>query len=131
MEERPLDVAECSVRVFFERAGGWSCYECLCFRVMLFIVGLPVTQIILFAISIGHDPKGLPISVKNYEINGSVGGCPIIPGCNGTILSCRYLKYLEKRDMVLVRCFFFLLIYLFIYLYRYFSIYLFIYLRSY
>lgn len=69
---------------------------------MLFIIGLPVTQIVLFAISIGHDPKGLPIAVANFELDNTMDGCRIVPGCNATRLSCRYLKELEDRSMVLV-----------------------------
>lgn len=68
---------------------------------MLFIIGLPVSQIVLFALSIGHDPKNLPIAVKNYELNTTFDGCPVMPGCNDTILSCRYLKLLEEKTMVL------------------------------
>ncbi|GLV46576.1 oskyddad [Carabus blaptoides fortunei] len=37
--------------------------------VMAFIVLLPVTQIVLFCYTIGHDPKGLALAVVNYEVN--------------------------------------------------------------
>ena len=40
--------------------------------VMLFIIGLPVMQIILFCYAIGHDPKGLKIAVANYELDTSM-----------------------------------------------------------
>ncbi|XP_031629128.1 ABC transporter G family member 23 isoform X2 [Contarinia nasturtii] len=70
--------------------------------VMLFIIGLPCLQIILFCLAIGHDPKGLKLAVSNHEINGSsFDDCPVIEGCNYTLLSCRYLNTLKKRDMVI------------------------------
>lgn len=72
-------------------------------RVMLFIVGLPVAQIVLFCYSIGHDPKGLNLAVKNFELSDSTMGCPVVPGCNATYLSCRFLRFLEQKSMILVR----------------------------
>lgn len=71
--------------------------------VMAFIIGLPCLQIILFCLAIGHDPKGLRIAVSNHELNASgFNDCPIIEGCNYTLLSCRYLSKLKQRNLVIV-----------------------------
>ncbi|CAH0556078.1 unnamed protein product [Brassicogethes aeneus] len=65
--------------------------------VMCFIIGLPVMQTILFCYSIGHDPKGITLSVINNEINYPNEHCSWTPGCNSTKLSCNYLDTLEKN----------------------------------
>lgn len=71
--------------------------------VMAFIIGLPCLQIILFCWAIGHDPKGLRLAVSNHELNGtSFDDCPVYEGCNYTLLSCRYLNILRKKDMIIV-----------------------------
>jgi hypothetical protein len=75
------------------------------FGVMAFIIGLPVVQIILFSLAIGHDPTGLPIAVTNNELSDellSQQECPIYTGCNYTYLSCRYLDYLKNRSVLVV-----------------------------
>lgn len=72
---------------------------------MAFIIGLPVAQIILFCLAIGHDPTGLPIAVSNHELSDSLLAqqeCPIYEGCNYTLLSCRYLEFLKNRSVVVV-----------------------------
>ena len=66
---------------------------------MLFIIGLPVVQIILFCLSIGKDPTGLTLAIVNNELNNSTEPCIPTVGCNWTRLSCRYLKHLEKRTV--------------------------------
>ncbi|XP_049823612.1 ABC transporter G family member 20 isoform X2 [Aethina tumida] len=65
--------------------------------VMAFIIGLPVVQTILFCYSIGHDPKGITVSVINHEINYPEEQCGFSPGCNSTKLSCNYLDHLKKN----------------------------------
>ncbi|XP_061402786.1 ABC transporter G family member 20 [Musca vetustissima] len=68
--------------------------------VMLFILGLPVVQIILFCYAIGHDPTGLKIAVSNHELSDEMVAqqfCPQTMGCNQTMLSCRYLDMLVKN----------------------------------
>lgn len=71
---------------------------------MAFIIGLPVVQTILFCYSIGHDPKGITVSVINHEINYPEEQCGFSPGCNSTKLSCNYLDHLKKNyTMKLVR----------------------------
>jgi hypothetical protein len=72
---------------------------------MAFIIGLPVCQIILFCLAIGHDPTGLNIAVANHELSEaqlSEQNCPIYSGCNYTLLSCRYLEFLKNRSVVVV-----------------------------
>lgn len=66
---------------------------------MLFIIGLPVVQIILFCISIGRDPKNLELAIVNYELNNSMEPCIPAIDCNWTHLSCRYLHHLEERSI--------------------------------
>ncbi|EFA10297.1 ABC transporter G family member 20 [Tribolium castaneum] len=68
--------------------------------VMAFIIGLPVVQTILFCLSIGHDPTGLPLTVVNYELDQSEV-CKVTPGCNSTRLSCNYLHFLKNRTLEL------------------------------
>lgn len=69
--------------------------------VMAFIIGLPCLQIILFCWAIGHDPTGLKLAVANHELN-STDECPVTEGCNYTLLSCRYLNILKKKNVVIV-----------------------------
>lgn len=72
---------------------------------MAFIIGLPVAQIILFCLAIGHDPTGLPIAVTNHELSEGLLAqqeCPIYNGCNYTLLSCRYLEFLKNRSVIVV-----------------------------
>ncbi|XP_025836183.1 ABC transporter G family member 20 [Agrilus planipennis] len=60
--------------------------------VMLFIIGLPVAQIILFCLSIGHDPYDLPVSIVNFELDQKEE-CHKGISCNSTRLSCSYLNH--------------------------------------
>lgn len=75
--------------------------------VMLFIIGLPVAQIIIFCLAIGHDPTGLRIAVANNELSSDMilhQECPVYSGCNFTYMSCRYLMYLKNnKSMVLTQ----------------------------
>ncbi|KAI5693785.1 hypothetical protein M8J75_005740 [Diaphorina citri] len=67
--------------------------------VMCFIIGLPVAQIILFCLSIGHDPVGLHLAVVNYESN--INDCAIYEKetkCELAFLSCKYLKYVKAKN---------------------------------
>jgi hypothetical protein len=77
---------------------------------MAFIIGLPVAQIILFCVAVGHDPTGLSIAVANHELSDSLLAeqkCPIYKGCNYTMLSCRYLEFLKNRSVTVVGLAFF------------------------
>ncbi|XP_034939310.1 ABC transporter G family member 23 [Chelonus insularis] len=69
---------------------------------MLFILGLPVLQIILFCLSIGKDPVGLQIAIVNHELNSSMDSCVPTIGCDKTMLSCRFLKHLKTRKVELM-----------------------------
>jgi hypothetical protein len=78
----------------------------LCYRVMAFIIGLPVGQIILFCISIGKDPIGLHLAIANHELDETFfmnQHCPYTKGCNYTNLSCRYIEILNNKTMITVR----------------------------
>ncbi|XP_076758531.1 ABC transporter G family member 23 [Xylocopa sonorina] len=70
--------------------------------IMLFIIGLPVAQIVLFCLSIGKDPVGLKLAVVNHELNNSNDPCTPTIGCDWTLLSCRYLQHLESTSVKLV-----------------------------
>lgn len=81
---------------------------------MCFIVGLPVLQIIIFCLAIGHDPKDLRMAVCNHELNRTGSGpngrlldqsCPVTAGCNYTLLSCRYLEAMVQRRIQYVSIF--------------------------
>lgn len=83
----------------------WVMRILISFRVMAFIIGLPVIQIILFCLAIGHDPTGLKLAVSNKELDSLQSMqqfCPVTKGCNQTYLSCRYLEYLTKNKSMIV-----------------------------
>ncbi|XP_059468447.1 ABC transporter G family member 23-like [Neocloeon triangulifer] len=83
------------------------------FGLMMFILGFPLLQIGAFFLAIGHDPRHLPVAVVNDEVpwyragpGPSYTGGPlfvendrclgmIVPGCNMTRLSCRFLDALD------------------------------------
>ncbi|KAL0122981.1 hypothetical protein PUN28_007557 [Cardiocondyla obscurior] len=67
--------------------------------IMLFIIGLPVAQIVLFCISIGKDPIGLKLAIVNNELNNSMQPCVPGIGCDQSLLSCRYLQQLQKKTL--------------------------------
>ncbi|XP_076175367.1 ABC transporter G family member 23 [Ptiloglossa arizonensis] len=67
---------------------------------MLFIIGLPVVQIVLFCVSIGKDPVGLTLAIVNHELNNTMESCVPTVGCDWSQLSCRFLQHLEKRSVV-------------------------------
>lgn len=71
------------------------------FPIMLFLIGLPVSQTVLFCLSIGHDPYDLPISIFNYELENEEV-CKFQGGCNSTRLSCNFLEYVGNRSFYLV-----------------------------
>ncbi|CAH2059222.1 unnamed protein product, partial [Iphiclides podalirius] len=84
------------------------------FGLIAFIIGLPVSQMILFCLAIGHKPIGLPIAVVNYELGPNStttpceydrNHCPQDPETyewNLTRFSCQYLDYLSQRQSNLV-----------------------------
>ncbi|XP_047525927.1 ABC transporter G family member 20 [Pieris napi] len=90
----------------------WSLFRN--FGLLAFIIGLPLSQMILFCLAIGHYPVGLPIAVVNYELgpnNTNVpcdyekNKCPQDPKTwewNLTRFSCQYLDFLSKRQSNLI-----------------------------
>jgi hypothetical protein len=88
---------------------------CVSFRQIVFILGLPILQVVLFCGAIGHDPTGLPLGVVNgafplTDADGNVladaDGNPVA-GCGVTnetdhFESCRLLAKLFSDDGVLV-----------------------------
>lgn len=68
----------------------------------MFIIGLPVVQILLFCISIGKDPVGLKLAIINNELNNSMQPCIPGNGCDWSLLSCRYLQHLQKKTIQLL-----------------------------
>lgn len=71
--------------------------------VMAFIIGLPVAQTVLFCWSIGHEPKNIPISVYNQEIDYPKEMCDTKLSCNGSQLSCTYFKFLADNYTINVK----------------------------
>ncbi|KAL6445738.1 hypothetical protein ACFW04_000898 [Cataglyphis niger] len=69
---------------------------------MLFIIALPVVQIVLFCLSIGKNPVGLKMAIVNNELNSSMQPCIASTGCDWSLLSCRYLQHLQKKTINLL-----------------------------
>ncbi|XP_070154708.1 ABC transporter G family member 20 isoform X3 [Polyergus mexicanus] len=70
--------------------------------IMLFIIALPVAQIVLFCLAIGKNPVGLKIAIVNNELNSSMQPCIPSTRCDWSLLSCRYLQYLQKKTIKLL-----------------------------
>ncbi|XP_045455513.1 ABC transporter G family member 20 [Melitaea cinxia] len=89
----------------------WSLFRN--FGLLSFIVGLPISQMVLFCLAIGHYPVNLPIGVVNYELESNDTAlcdynkftCPQDRETwewNITNFSCRYLDFLSQRQPNLV-----------------------------
>lgn len=84
------------------------------FSVMAFLLGLPLSQIILFCLAIGHFPRDIPIAVVDHEIDDKnmtlpcfydSKNCPMNPETyewNVTRFSCQYLDHLSRRQANLI-----------------------------
>ncbi|KAI8423035.1 hypothetical protein MSG28_014123 [Choristoneura fumiferana] len=83
------------------------------YSLLAFIVVLPLSQMVLFCIAIGHDPVGLPIGIVNYELGENNTNvpcnyekvCPMDPNTyewNLKMFSCQYLDFLSKKQPNLV-----------------------------
>ncbi|KAM3959841.1 LOW QUALITY PROTEIN: ABC transporter oskyddad [Aphomia sociella] len=82
------------------------------FGVLAFIIGLPVIQMTLFCLAVGHYPVGLPVAVVDYETNNNMTLCDynkdVCPQnketyeWNITLFSCRYLDFLKKKQSNLI-----------------------------
>ncbi|KAI4500327.1 hypothetical protein M0802_004744 [Mischocyttarus mexicanus] len=68
--------------------------------VMLFIFALPVMQVILFCLAIGRDPIGLKLAIVNHEVFYENMTCPVSEGCDFSLLSCRYLQFLDNDTII-------------------------------
>lgn len=75
-----------------------------CFRVLGVLVLMSLIQSTSFCLSIGRDPKDLPISVVNDESNCTEPGDSLWHGrcANGTQISCIYIDMLSKKDIIIV-----------------------------
>ncbi|KAG7297380.1 hypothetical protein JYU34_019359 [Plutella xylostella] len=84
------------------------------YGLLAFIVLLPVSQMVLFCLAIGHYPVGLPLAVVNNElgVNNTMEPCtydkdkcpqdPETYQWNLTRFSCQYLDFLSKKQSNLV-----------------------------
>lgn len=68
---------------------------------MLFVIGLPMVQVVLFCMAVGRDPAGLKLAIVNHDSAPGVP-CPAQTGCNLTLLACRYLSHLSNYPVVQV-----------------------------
>lgn len=95
---------------------------------MMFVMGLPIFQIILFCLTIGKDPVGLHFAVVNHELSSENQNCTYMPtmkfekpcelvtntttnttycpypeyDCTVNMLSCQFLESLERRNQKMV-----------------------------
>ncbi|KAK9501880.1 hypothetical protein O3M35_012521 [Rhynocoris fuscipes] len=68
---------------------------------LLFVLGMPVVEIVIFCLSIGRDPIGLHIAIVNNEVPYGMP-CNYNASCVYENLSCRYLEILGKYKHTLV-----------------------------
>lgn len=69
---------------------------------IMLILTMPFLQNAIFCIGIGHDPINLSIAAVDHETNNS-RNCQGNITCNTKHLGCHFLKYLEERDLKLVK----------------------------
>ncbi|KAL9897531.1 ABC transporter G family member 20-like [Glossina fuscipes fuscipes] len=63
---------------------------------LFFMVLLPVFQVILFCLAIGHNPRDLNVAIVNEEADmRDTKVCDWDDGCRFTKLGCRYLSHLN------------------------------------
>lgn len=67
------------------------------YGLLAFIFVIPIVQVVLFCLAIGHEPVGLNLAVVNMELKGTE--CHFKAGCTTEFLSCRYLSYLEEYKL--------------------------------
>lgn len=60
-------------------------------------------QVVLFCLAIGKDPTDLKMAIVNHEIPIGNSSCPVLDGCNLSLLSCRYLSFLNSDLIEKVR----------------------------
>lgn len=67
-------------------------------RIFLFIYLLPAFQATIFNVTLGHEPKDLKMAIVNDEVNSRQGQiCNYTTDCSYSMLSCRYLRYVNKN----------------------------------
>lgn len=67
-------------------------------RIFLFIYLLPAFQATVFNVTLGHEPKDLKMAIVNDEVNSRQGQiCNYTTDCSYSMLSCRYLRYVNKN----------------------------------
>ncbi|KAF2883419.1 hypothetical protein ILUMI_22753 [Ignelater luminosus] len=69
--------------------------------ILLFTLTMPVIQMVLFLVCIGHNPRDLPIAVVNYESNNDPN-CNTTLFCNSSRLSCSYFSYIKAHGLNLI-----------------------------
>ena len=73
----------------------------------LFIFLLPAFQAVLFCAAIGRDPTSLKMAIVNDELDLSQGRiCNYTTDCVQTMLSCRYLRFIDNTTITQVRLIF-------------------------
>ncbi|PSN57701.1 hypothetical protein C0J52_00297 [Blattella germanica] len=79
------------------RALIWKNFVCMWrnIAVMVFLIALPIVETVLFCLTVGPDPKNLPVSYVNDELEFSKPCLFPKEGCSYRLLSCRYLRTLE------------------------------------
>ncbi|XP_065349874.1 ABC transporter G family member 23-like [Cloeon dipterum] len=69
--------------------------------IILFVVGLPIIQVVLFCVAVGRDPAGLTLAIVNHDTPFGKS-CPTdLTGCNLTHMACRFLDSLREYPVVL------------------------------
>ncbi|XP_014252734.1 ABC transporter G family member 20-like [Cimex lectularius] len=71
------------------------------YGMVLFIFFLPLIEMFLFYNAVGTDPKGLKLAVLNRESPENIL-CSYNSSCDLKMLSCRFLRHLNKRNHELV-----------------------------
>ena len=71
-------------------------------RLLLFNFVFPTLIVSFLCIAIGHDPTSLQIAIVNDELaQGSV--CNYSDTCSYSMLSCRYLRFLNNETVYQVK----------------------------
>ncbi|XP_059488406.1 ABC transporter G family member 23-like [Neocloeon triangulifer] len=68
--------------------------------IILFVVGLPIIQVVLFCTAVGRDPAGLTLAVVNHDQAMGMPCPKDLSGCNLTHMACRYLDHLGEFPVV-------------------------------
>lgn len=85
------------------------------FRFSAFLILLPLIQITIFNVAIGHDPKMTNIAVVNKELQqtGNDICMPVnyercfLNDSHGIMMSCAFVEKMKSKSLKFVRVFFF------------------------